>query len=123
MMRKIKIEGKSIDITYRTNSDMHTTEVIFDKKVQLGVDVYDVVGSNDICVIGNTDRRYEYLITATVITAEEYENIRDLWKPYDSYQYHSALIDLIRPEKEKGQRKSRQEGNLLDFLLNIEEME
>ncbi len=123
MMRKIKIEGKSIDITYRTNSDMHTTEVIFDKKVQLGVDVYDVVGSNDICVIGNTDRGYEYLITATVITAEEYQNILDLWKPYDSYQYHSALIDLIRPEKEKGQSKSRQEGNLLDFLLNIEEME
>ncbi len=93
---KIKIKGKELNITYRTNSEMYTTEVFSNKQFQMGVDVYNIDGRDDICLIATTDKDPEYFATGTVITAEEYQNILDLWNPYDSYPYHSALVETVR---------------------------
>ncbi len=93
---KITIKNKELNITYRTNSSMHTTEVFYNKQFQMGVDVYNIDGIEDICLIATTDKDPEYFSTGTVITAQEYQNILDLWNPYDTYPYHSALIETVR---------------------------
>lgn len=96
--KRIKVNSRTLDLIYKSNTAMSTPEIAFNQEVYLTIDVYDVVDEDNICLIACTDKGAEYITTATVITKEKYESILKLWSDYLPSTYHSTLVNLVRPK-------------------------
>lgn len=96
--RTIKVDSRTLDLIYRENTAMSTPEIAFNKEVYLTVNIYDIIDEDNVCLIACTDMGVEYVITATVITKEEYEDIRKLWGDYLPSTYHNILVSLVKPK-------------------------
>ncbi len=98
-MKTVNVNGKRLNITYRTNSEMRTKAShkgrVFTQG--LGCDVYDVEDGKHIAMILNSVNG-DVLKSTTVITTEEYEQIADLYDAYHVGRYHTACLERCGAE-------------------------
>ena len=94
-MEKAKIGDKYYDIKYKTHSGMRTVSSFEGKTYRLGlsVNVYDVVDREEKVLVLQTANGQEILQSTTVVSAEKYAEIADLYDPYHEGRYHTALLE------------------------------
>lgn len=107
--KRIKVNSRTLELIYRENTAMHAHQIVFNKEVYLTINIYDVVGEDNICLIACTDMGVEYITTATVITKEKYESILKLWYDYLPHTYHSTLVNLVKPKFNQTESKKWQQ--------------
>lgn len=98
-MKTVEIESVRLDVTYRTNSEMRTRASFSGKHYRQGLscDVYDVEDGKHVALILNSVNG-DILNSTTVITSEEYDEILDLYDPYHTGTYHTALLERCGAE-------------------------
>ena len=94
-MKTVKINGKTVKVTFRTNSEMYTRfQNPNGKTSQFGADVYDA-GNGDIVIVATAANGASMHCFNKVLSAEQYESISDLYDPYNAFKYHAALMNEL----------------------------
>jgi len=94
-MKTAKVNGVKTKITFRTNSEMYTRFSHKNHRTsQYSADVYNAQDDKQHVVIVATATNGTTIKNSTkVLTAEQYENILDLYDPYNTFEYHQALMN------------------------------
>jgi len=97
-MKTATINGKRVTISYKTNTSMYTrlSPQNGGKTAQYGADIYSVDNDNDNIVIVATSHNGSTLKkTTTVITRERYDDILEIYDPYNEFPFHSAIMNEL----------------------------
>ncbi len=99
-METVKIDGKSMKIKYRTDSGMRTKASFGGKTFTqgLGCDVYNVEDGKHIALVLCNSNLADLLKSVTVISIDEYDEISNLYDPYNGGRYHTALLEKCGAE-------------------------
>jgi len=97
-MKTITINGVRKKLEYRTSTDMYTpfrSPVGHRQYGQFCGDVYNVIDGDQKVLIAAIPGGTEIRSTATVLSANEYEKLSDMYNPYDGFAYHNAVMNAM----------------------------
>jgi len=96
-MKTATIFGKVEKLEYRANTSMYTRHLnpITEKWGQYSGNVYNVIGRDEKVLVATATNGSEIKNTTTVLSAEEYESISDLYDPYKDFIYHNEIMSRM----------------------------
>lgn len=98
-MKSAMIDGKNLELTYKTNSGMYTPATFKGRRPANGLscDVYSAEDGDHIALV-LTSVTGDIRNSVTIITTTEYAEIVELYDPYAGGTYHTALLEACGAE-------------------------
>lgn len=96
-MKTVTVEGVKKRLTFKTDTGLYTRFTApSGKSGQYGADIYTIDGDeNHLVIVGTSPYSFGLRSTTTVVTAQRYAALAELYDPYNDIAFHEAVMSEI----------------------------